>query len=400
MQVNPTELIAKGKKLADLPSAANGLFDILKKLNNSIQSLGTPWGDDELGKQFSEGASGYLAAVDSLVGNATPGPDAKGAIPVYGQILVNYGKTIEEAGKAFSLGEDLYAQWMLGNYVNENAKGNPGPYRGPLSSDPNFGKKDDKNNQAPPPGNQYQGPGGGGQGPGGSSQGGPNAGGPNSAGPNAGGPSAGGPNAGGPNAGGLNPKGPNTDDTDGQSAPPPSNYALSGSPSSRTPDSGIDTSDGPLDSTTASGSPLTGMSLPPGALGLNASGPAIDPVTGLPVDKTGAPIASSKVGGGEGAGGNAAGSPRAPLPGSAFDGEKLASKNVGAGIPTRAGMPGSGMTPGMPSTPGSGAAGGGAAEGKKKGRGERRKPPTSDEVEDESGADDPWQRSGWPGGGR
>ncbi|MFC9437130.1 hypothetical protein [Nocardia sp. NPDC057030] len=378
VRVDPADLIDKGKKLAELPSAAKGLFDIMNKLHSTLQSLGQPWGDDKLGKQFAEGASGYVAAVDSVVGNASTGSDASGAIPVFGQLLINYGATIQEAGKAFSAGEDLYAEWMLKNYVDEDAHGNPGPYKGPLSSDPNHGKtgddKDkggggnndkgggDKNSSGPPPPTtDNHGSGGG-----------PKPGGPNI-------PEPGGSDPGGSNPGGIGVPGGAT----GPGGAPPETSAF-------TPESGTErkSSVDPLGLSPRSDGADLDAALNPGAgglfgpLGPNGYRPSLDSITGAPVDKPGVP----GVGGKSGAGG-VPGIPQTRLPSSAFDGEKLAGKNGIGGLPSRAAMPGNGMLPpGMPGVP-PGAQGGAPSAGK----GKRRKAASpTPEVEEPTGTDAPW----------
>ncbi|MEV6562791.1 hypothetical protein AB0M22_44225 [Nocardia sp. NPDC051756] len=384
VRVDPADLIDKGKKLAELPSAANGLFDILNKLHSNLQSLGQPWGDDKLGKQFAEGASGYVAAVDSVVGNASTGSDASGAIPVFGQLLINYGATIQEAGKAFSAGEDLYAEWMLKNYVDEDAHGNPGPYKGPLSSDPNHGKTGDDNKDKnggnnngkdggdknssgpPPPTKENQGSGGG-----------PKPGGPDI--PQPGGSNAGGSNPGGSNPGGVGLPGGATGPGDGQ----PEKPAFSSAPGTER-GSSID----PLGLSPRSDGADLDAALNPGVgglfgpLGPNGYRPSLDSITGAPVDKSGVP----GLGGKSGAGG-VPGIPQTRLPSSAFDGEKLAGKNGVGGVPSRAAMPGAGMMPpGMPGVP-PGAQSGGPADGK----GKRRKPASpAPEVEEPAGTEESW----------
>ncbi|WP_067844565.1 hypothetical protein [Nocardia lijiangensis] len=388
VRVDPDALIDKGKKLAELPSAPNGLFEILTKLSDNLQRLGQPWGEDKLGKQFSEGAEGYLSAKDSVVGNASTGSDASGAVPVYGQLLVNYGRTLEEAGKVFASGEDLFAEWILKNYIDEDAKGDPGPYKGPLSSDPNYGKKDEdsgKNGPSgppPPPPGGYQGPGDGG---------------PEIKMPSGGdtGPGAygAGPGTGGTNAGDL-------------SGPPVANYSTAGMSG---PNSPLTLNTGPgqgnsgdLYGGTGALPSTKGTSLNPdfpggvpGVLGPNAYKPAIDPVTGAPLDKSGGQ------GGGKGGGlGGTMGSPSLRAAG-AFDGEKLANKNGQNGTQARAAVPGTGMMPGVPGggmPPGN--QGGAAGEGKEKRRDRRKASPQVDEQADTSDSGDPWQRSGWRTGDR
>ncbi|MFF3228124.1 hypothetical protein ACFYV7_35385 [Nocardia suismassiliense] len=392
VRVDPEALIDKGKKLAELPSLPNGLFEILAKLNNNLQSLGQPWGDDKMGKQFAEGDQGYLKSKDTLVGNASTGPDAKGAVPVYGQLLVNYGRTIEEAGKVFGNGDDLFAEWILKNYIDEDASGDPGPYKGPLSSDPNRNKdeKDEQNDgkngptgppppPPPPGGNQGSGGGpeiksGGAPGPGALGSG-----------PGPGGSNAGGPNIGdvtGPPVANLSSSGmtgPNTPHIPGPGPGPGNPKDLLGGISPNAKNFG-------LESGLAGGVP--------GLLGPNAYKPAIDPVTGAPVDKSGGQ-------GGKGGG------PGAPLSNpmlrstSAFDGEKLAGKNGQGGPQTRAGMPGTGIPPGMPGgmPPGSGQ-GGASGDGKEKRRERRKSSPQVDEQSETPDPGDPWQRSGWRTGDR
>ncbi|WP_330179081.1 hypothetical protein OHB26_21570 [Nocardia sp. NBC_01503] len=377
-----------------MPSAAHGLFDVLTKLSNSIHSLGQPWGGDAMGKQFSEGASGYLASVEALVGNGSTGSDASGAIPVYGQLLVNYGKTIEEAGKAFGLGEDLYAEWMLKNYIDEDAHGKPAPFTGPVSSDPNFGKP-----SGPPANNQYQGGGSSGSG----NSGGGNTGGSQSGGPNMGGHNPGGANPPGANPSGADASGPNLDT--GPSGPSLANRALTDSTGplalSQQNGTGPWSSGNPIAAMTPPGTSITETPVDPGSTGLpgafgpNAYVPGTDPAG---VGPQGNPVATNPGPGGPG--GGTAGAPRPPLPGSAVEGEQLATKGAPGGVQSRAAVSSGGMMPSAPGIPGSGA-GVGAGEAKEKRRGERRKPSSSaDEGEGASGPNDPWQRSGWPVGGQ
>ncbi|MGW8654360.1 hypothetical protein ACWGMO_33655 [Nocardia salmonicida] len=377
IEVEPDKLMEGGKRLAELPSLSGGLFDILTRLSDNLDRLGQPWGDDELGEQFAAGDKGYLSAVDALVGNASTGSNAEGAIPVFGQLLVNYGRSVEAAGKAFSLGEDLYAQWILTNYVNEDAHGNPGPYKGPLSSDPNFGKNSDADN--PPKSG-----GGGGQSGGGDSggSGGGTSGGASGAGDGSGSSAPGGAGA------GL-----------GSGGAPVANYAQSPSPDGSTV-SGLADTGSDLGSSlgSVSGSPLTdaittetdgqpGVVAP---LGYRA----IDPTTGLPVDK-------SALGGGSPGGGRGGPSVPGTLQGrvteAAYDGEKLATRSTAATTGQRAGASATMIPPGMPGMPVTGASpqGGAAGESKNK-RKERRKP--AQEVEQETTPQDAWQRAGWRSG--
>ncbi|PXX61724.1 hypothetical protein DFR70_108282 [Nocardia tenerifensis] len=386
VRVDPDALIDKGKKLAELPGAPNGLFEILTKLSGNLQRLGEPWGDDKLGKQFAEGKEGYLSAKDAVVGNGSTGPDASGAVPVYAQLLVNYGRTLEEAGKAFAGGEDLFAEWMLKNYIDEDAKGNQGPYKGPVSSDPNHGKTGENSGNngptgppVPPPGG-YQGPGGG----------------PEIKNPSGGETGAGGP---GPGVGGMSSGGPGTGGPGAFSGPPVANYSAMGASGPASPFAsksgslpgdfeglprGLGALPGGVDASLNPGLP--------GVLGPNAYKP-IDPITGAPLDKSGAPGVGGKGGG-----------PGGTLPSlrsvSAFDGEKLANKNGQPGSQTRAGVPGSGMMPGTPGGMPPGGQGGAPGDGKEKRRERRRPSPQVDEQVETSEVGNPWQRSGWRTGDR
>ncbi|MGW5380653.1 hypothetical protein ACWESM_34940 [Nocardia sp. NPDC003999] len=370
IKVDPQDLIDKGKRLAELPSAPKGLFDILSTLSDSLQRLGSPWGADEFGKQFAEGATGYSASAEALVGNASRESDATGAIPIFGQLLVNYGTTIEQAGRAFAAGEDLYAQWILKNYVDENASGDPGPYKGPLSSDPNFGKNTGNNNPSSPrPGDQDQQSGNGG-----------------------------GQNSGGSTGGGSDPAGSSAGDPDADRPNGPStpNLAATGTPDPATPLSVEASSSTPIDALPMPGPTLGGVPAHPGAPALpGALGPnvyrATDPGTGVPVDKTGGPATGGKGGG----------IPSAPLPrvlGAAYDGEKLVPKAGGIGAQSRAGVLPQAAMPGMPGTPAMGSSGQ-SVSGKEK-RQERREPPVEEQFEPEPDAADPWHGLGPRDGGR
>ncbi|BDT90670.1 hypothetical protein IFM12275_06460 [Nocardia sputorum] len=377
IKVDPQDLINKGKRLADLPSSPKGLFDVLGTLSDSLQRLGNPWGADEFGKQFADGATGYSASAEALVGNASRGPDATGAIPIFGQLLVNYGTTIEQAGRAFAAGEDLYAQWILKNYVDENASGDPGPYKGPLSSDPNFGKNTGSNNPSgPPPGDQDQQSG------------------------NGGGQNSGGSTGGGSNSGGSDPAGSSTGDPDANRPNMPStpHLATTSTPDPAAPLSVKASSSNPIDALATPGPTLGGIpahpGVPafPGALGPNAYR-ATDPGTGVPVDKTGSPATGGKGGG----------IPSAPLPrmlGAAYDGEKLVPKAGGIGAAqSRAGVLPQAAMPGMPGTPAMGSSSGQSVSGKEK-RQERREPPVEEQFEPEPDAADPWHGPGLRDGGR
>ncbi|MET7768262.1 hypothetical protein [Nocardia sp. NPDC005366] len=381
VRVDPDALIDKGQKLADLPGVAHGLFDILDKLSGALRSLGQPWGDDELGKHFSEGASGYLSAVDSLVGNASHGSDATGAIPVYAQLLVNYGTTITEAGKAFAGGEDLYAQWILKSYIDADAHGNPGPYTGPLSSDPEFGK----------------GGSGGGSGSGTGTGGGSG----DKTGPT-GSPQYRENSGGGTNPGGSVPGAPGPDDL--TALPDPYKAPTPDPSSARALSSGIDPSnpdmnpDTPYSTTTGPGtSYLDGIPDPevsalPGALGPNGFVPSGgDPRTGESPGRTGGPVVPT--------GASGAGTPTnglgTPVTRTAGDGDKSTKPGPG----TRSTLGSGAMTPSVPSMPG-GAAGTGASEGKGKRRERRTGDARPEGREGEPVDGDPWQRFGWPTGGR
>ncbi|MFE9789628.1 hypothetical protein ACFYO7_30045 [Nocardia salmonicida] len=361
IKVDPQDLIDKGKRLAELPSAPKGLFDIFSTLNDTLQQLGRPWGADEFGRQFADGATGYSASVEALLGNASRGSNAAGAMPIYAQLLINYGTTIEQAGKAFAAGEDLYAQWILKNYVDENASGDPGPYQGPVSSDPNFGKGAGQDNQAgPPTGNrsddQGSDSGAAPDRPDGSS--GSDA---QPDGSNPGDSSAGGPGVDGPNR------------------PSSPNLAMSGTPelsSSLSPDSH---SSGSFGAVMPQGSLINGIPVAPalpGAVGPNPYRPT-DPATGGPADKPGIATGGTKIGG------------IAPVLSSrmtepAFDGEKPVPKPGAPGTQVRAGSAPHGM-PSMPGSPPT--AGGNQPPGKEK-RQERRESPPVEAIEPEVA--DPW----------
>ncbi|MBU3064863.1 hypothetical protein KO481_25455 [Nocardia sp. NEAU-G5] len=381
VEVRPDALIADGKKLASLPELVGGIFDTLTSLHNNITALGQPWGDDKTGEQFSQGASGYLAALNSLVGNASTGNDASGAIPVFGQILVNYGETIQTAGQAFASGDDLYAEWILKNYVDESASGDPGKYSGPLSSIPDSG-----GGGSTGPNNYYYNTGGGGDsGGGGHSGGDPGGGGSDNGAGGLGDGSLGG----GTGGSGLGQK----DELNGSQPDP------SGDTSGTAP-------------TTSDLSPYGGASGAPDPLGAYALGPS-GAVPGGPSDPGGEFDSAGVPFGADGpksyaaglgkAGGGAAGlSAAEKLDRSPFQGEELASKLGAKGVSARAGGAGAGM-PGMPGGLG-GATGKGKDDEKNKRRDRRRG--ISPDVQIESGGDDaprqpgdPWERSGWTTGG-
>ncbi|WP_054811322.1 hypothetical protein [Nocardia arizonensis] len=380
VEVDAEVLIAKGKQLADLPGAGGGLFDILNKLSGDLARLGTPWGDDELGDQFAEGKDGYLTAKEGLIGNAGTGPDAQGAIPIYGQLLINYGRSLEEAGKRFSAGEDLFADWILKNYVNEDAKGDPGPYTGPLSSDPNH--PSNKKNQVPPPGGNQDKDGNGPNGDGTNGGGGPQIKSNGGNGPDIGSSGLSG-NGATPDLGGMNPSGPESSPSD---KPPFANLSSSSPNSPFTPElDGI--SNKAIDPSTDPNSLFGPGTYGPGLSPYDSK--AIDPVTGKPVDKSGLPIGSTP-----GKGGAPLGNPLL-RPTGAFDGEKLANKSTQGANQSRAGIAGTPMMPGTPGA-GSGVPGGASTGDTKDKRRERRKDtPAAEEIDIDSTGGGPWTRAGW-----
>ncbi|MGW5455913.1 hypothetical protein [Nocardia sp. NPDC003979] len=383
VSVDPEALIAKGKALSELPGEPNGLFAIMTKLYNRLNEIGQPWGDDKMGKQFSEGKDGYLSAEDNLLGNASTEKDAEGAVPVYGQLLVNYGKTLEEAGKAFGLGEDLFANWILNKYIDEDATGNPGPYTGKLSSDPNHSSnKPPPGPTGPPPPDSANSNSGGGGG-----DGRPDIDIPNTDGAT-GGPTTG---SGGPNPGG------NAPDLGAFQSKTGTDSTGSGVSNFQGPTGGVDSpltiggSDG------SSGGTTDPSSLVPGALGPYAAqsvidpktGLTLDPKTGLPIDpKTGLPLGTGGSGRSNSNSPQSTSSPRVP-----FDPERVANGGTQQGSQTRAGVAGTPMMPGMPTGGMPATNTGGQAGDPKDKRRRRTTAPTADtEQPTES---DPWTRAGW-----
>src|SRR3954451_10505282 len=59
--VSPDELRAAADHLAETSSR---LKQVLASLSDGLAGAGAPWGDDHLGKQFADGAAGYIAQVD------------------------------------------------------------------------------------------------------------------------------------------------------------------------------------------------------------------------------------------------------------------------------------------------------------------------------------------------
>src|SRR4051794_22062028 len=59
--VSPDELRVAADHLADTSAR---LKQVLASLSDGLTGAGAPWGDDHLGKQFADGAAGYIAQVD------------------------------------------------------------------------------------------------------------------------------------------------------------------------------------------------------------------------------------------------------------------------------------------------------------------------------------------------
>ncbi|WP_225729915.1 MULTISPECIES: WXG100 family type VII secretion target [unclassified Nocardia] len=46
--------------------AGTRLKSVVERLEAKLQSLGSPWGNDKFGKQFADGANGYLAYSNNM----------------------------------------------------------------------------------------------------------------------------------------------------------------------------------------------------------------------------------------------------------------------------------------------------------------------------------------------
>jgi uncharacterized protein YukE len=66
LRVNPDGLRSTAEHLEAVSSR---MKDIISALNREAGALGAPWGDDEGGKEFAEGAEGYLAQKDWVEGS-------------------------------------------------------------------------------------------------------------------------------------------------------------------------------------------------------------------------------------------------------------------------------------------------------------------------------------------
>ncbi|MVU78986.1 hypothetical protein GPX89_17250 [Nocardia sp. ET3-3] len=60
-------LITASRKTGDVRDGIQGVVDTFE---SSADGLGEPWGSDSLGKQFAEGAQGYLASKKNIVDGA------------------------------------------------------------------------------------------------------------------------------------------------------------------------------------------------------------------------------------------------------------------------------------------------------------------------------------------
>lgn len=61
LSVNPDDLRKSGGDLGDVSARFK---QVLASLRDDLAAVGTPWGDDKIGKQFANGDSGYLAQKD------------------------------------------------------------------------------------------------------------------------------------------------------------------------------------------------------------------------------------------------------------------------------------------------------------------------------------------------
>ncbi len=103
LEVDTDALSAAGTNFENLSST---VASIISNLTAETDALGTPWGNDSLGKKFADGSNGYLSAKDSLLG-------ASGALPSYQSILNEYGSTVVSAADGFQHGEDAYGEAFI-----------------------------------------------------------------------------------------------------------------------------------------------------------------------------------------------------------------------------------------------------------------------------------------------
>jgi len=103
LEVQIDDLSTAGTNFEDL---AGTLTTFVSNLSNSLNALGEPWGSDDMGKKFADGATGYLVSKDSLVG-------ASGALSSFESIFSVYGSEIVDAAAAFQSGDDAYGEEFI-----------------------------------------------------------------------------------------------------------------------------------------------------------------------------------------------------------------------------------------------------------------------------------------------
>ncbi len=75
VEVLPDQL---SKAAGEMYALAGDLNTIVQALSTTLVSLGTPWGQDHFGVKFADGATGYLAAKENLIGDGSSSATATG----------------------------------------------------------------------------------------------------------------------------------------------------------------------------------------------------------------------------------------------------------------------------------------------------------------------------------
>jgi uncharacterized protein YukE len=92
--VTPADLRSTSKHLNDVSTQ---MKDVLSSLQGKLSGEGAAWGDDSLGDQYANGASGYLAQqdwVDGSIGAKT------GLLDYYSKGLKTAADTFEQQDEA------------------------------------------------------------------------------------------------------------------------------------------------------------------------------------------------------------------------------------------------------------------------------------------------------------
>src|SRR4051794_34381525 len=84
----PAELRTVADHLTDVSSQVK---DVFRRMNAQLADEGAPWGDDSSGKEFADGAQGYLAQLDWV----------NGAIAAKTGLLDAYAQSMNKSANAF-----------------------------------------------------------------------------------------------------------------------------------------------------------------------------------------------------------------------------------------------------------------------------------------------------------